>query len=519
MSRHKKPTPAQPTGVGQQRRSTMPPPPVLDVQGSSSGATFKATSSLDVYADMGDSVEGLGAPAWMSSQIGAIHTVFGAKAGGNTFRAPLPPKPKASASTLAFPPSTQVAAKDSVVYDAGSEQPATAPRSLSRTSSRSSVTSTSASTSGADPHPRPPSAPLDDLVQRVRSHSISAMCNVDARILRHCAQSGISLTTMKARALDLGFTVDRHGRLVGQRQGAKGKGKGKAAEEDSGKEQREEQPMEVDSDLPPPRSKPPSKKASRADATSIPTPAPSRTPSLTKAVGPLAPKPPAPGPIAPKHPAPASPLPAEPHNKRRRVDTDENVGYHAAPTSHNPLLSQPALSQPTGKRLGMLRSRRGQSEKPEAVTGAKAPNRAHPLPFRPPLRASQNTNTAGNRVPQTTHPPGHQAKPASPVKRMTSPVKGGASASKSSAFAGRNGALKTKGPASPVKASGKTRSSNPTVMDEVPDSEDEDGPPDVTRKREPSPVAADADSSFDYDANGMALDDDFLRELNEKGLP
>ncbi|KAL1700126.1 hypothetical protein EV121DRAFT_264467, partial [Schizophyllum commune] len=454
MSRLKKPPPAQAAAAN----LAMPPPQMGGASSKTSKSRAKEFSGSkecsrsmgssrrmemdppDVPMDMGEPVEIMCEPAWMSSQMPTMQTLFGMDLGRAGRGSSKTSKGKATVFPNASPPSTQALASTSNAPAPITTRPPTS-RNLSRSTSRSSVTSTSTATPHND-QPRPPPAALDDLVQRVNTNAASTMLAIDSRIIRHAQESGRPLTSMKARAIDIGFAVDKYGRPMGK------KGRGKAVE----KVAQGDAPMEVD--LPPvPRSQADrgnalARKDSRLDASSLPTPAPSRTNSLNKGVEgalPLPPPPAAHKPSSPavfQHPLHAAPKPppfvapnpqhaalrhsppspqkgTEPQAKRRRVEPDENVGYQPPPAtliqapvfaSQGPALPSQAPSQ--RKQLGMRPARRAQPEKPVLDK-----DRAHPRPFRPPLMASQTPNADANRVSQTTHPQGKLPRRTPPPPR------------------------------------------------------------------------------------------------------
>ncbi|KAL1671264.1 hypothetical protein EV122DRAFT_226871, partial [Schizophyllum commune] len=432
-------------------------------------------------------------------------------------------KGKANALWNASPPSTQALASTSNAPAPITTRPPTS-RNLSRSTSRSSVTSTSTATPHKD-QPRPPPAVLDDLVLRVNTNAASTMLAIDSRIIRHAQESGRPLTTMKARAIDIGFAVDKYGR-------PRGRGKGKAVE----KVAQEDALMEVD--LPPVphpqtgRGNALARKDSRMGASSLPTPAPSRTNSLNKGVQGALPLPPStathkpPPPAVFQHPPHAAPQPppfaapnpqhaalshsppspqkgAEPQAKRRRVEPDENIGYQPPPAtliqtpvfaSQGPALPSQAPSQ--RKQLGMRPARRAQPDKPVLDK-----DRAHPRPFRPPLMASQTPNADANRVSQTTHPQGKPPSGASSARGGS--VSSTTLATKAVAPAAKKNPSPTKVPAA------KCRSGRPPLaLEEVPDSEEEDDKPLVKKhapKRDSSPPV-EADTSFDWDGAAAEMD-------------
>ncbi|KAI5897372.1 uncharacterized protein SCHCODRAFT_02490298 [Schizophyllum commune H4-8] len=483
----------------------------------------------DVPMDMGEPVEIMCEPAWMSSQMPTMQTLFGKEvdAGRGSSKAS---KGKANALWNASPPSTQALASTSNAPAPITTRPPTS-RNLSRSTSRSSVTSTSTATPHND-QPRPPPAALDDLVQRVNTNAASTMLAIDSRIIRHAQESGRPLTSMKARAIDIGFAVDKYGRPMGKR------GKGKAVE----KVAQGDAPMEVD--LPPPVPCPQvagrvnalARKDSRLNASSLPTPAPSRTTSLNNGVEGALPLPPPPAahksssPAVFQHPPHAAPQPppfaapnpqnaalshsppspqkgAEPQAKRRRVEPDENIGYQPSPTilAHTPAFTSqgsafssqtPLLSQ--RKQLGMRPARRTQLEKPASD---KDKDRAHPRPFRPPLMASQTPNADANRVPPTAHPQGKAGKPASGGFSANGAPTASSKATPSSA---RKNSSPTKVPAA------KCRSGRPPLtLEEVPDSEEEEDDKPLAKKRAPkrdSSPPVEADTSFDWDGAAAEMD-------------
>lgn len=404
--------------------------------------------------------------AWMSSQAPVMHNLLGKRAKASTSSSTSRSTPNAPAPTQ-FPAVT-------VAYAT------TSSGALTSNSKATSKSTPKASTSHTRAHPQATPTPLDTLARTLHSHIDTAVRSVDERIIRHILKGGGHITTMKARATELGYRVDREGRLIGTPR-AKG---------DQRREQLPFEAMEVDAPqapaakkvLPVPREDPP------PYATGLPTPAPSRSSSMLST-------------ISKATPAHAPPRTTEPQAKRRRIDSDENTRITTPDAVPPPSQAQVphSLSQTSGrKQLGMRPARRAVSEKPDPLT-----DRAHPRPFRPPLRASQNANS----VQQTTHPPPKQE--TMRAKQGRSPVK--------------QGRPPTKQARSQVKQSSKARAMEEDV---VLDSEDEDEPMLMTRppakreeERHSSPAPADADSSFDWDGAGLGMDAAFLQALDAQKLP